>query len=227
MIRKKCMESVSDCCPSSLQTHYIWCQSVCCLDVDANQISLIDAPYMSLCFLDTNGVHRHWALIMLVVVSDTLTMCDSCSVQAPWKWMILVYSLQLDRWWFLCTGSLGTDGICICKVPAFDTEDIGCVQGLVWLSLLDTEGGCQWMVSAWCPHIWTQMILVVWAICRGWCVWALWTRMVSVDGVRSDWRGLFATLSPTAFNMQLTMQTPRIFAISHADTHIIIPDKSM
>ena len=135
---------------SSLQTHYIWCQSVCCLDVDANQISLIDAPYTSLCFLDTNGVHRHWALIILVVVSDSLTMCDSCSVQAPWKWIILVYFLK-EGWWLLCTGSLDTDGICISKVPALDTEDIGCVQGFMWLSPFDTEGRCQWILSAWCP----------------------------------------------------------------------------
>ena len=165
MIRKTCMESVSDCCPSSLQTHYIGCQSVCCLDVDANQISLIDAPYTSLCFLDTNGVHRHWALIILVVVSDSLTMCDSCSVQAPWKWMILVYSLK-DGWWLLCTGSLDTDGICISKVPALDTDDIGCVQ---WFDVAEPfrHGG---KVSVdgvrMVPPIWTKMILVVWAITR-------------------------------------------------------------
>ena len=48
-----------------------------------------------------------------------------------------------------------------------------------------------------------------------------------MDGVGSDWRGLFATLSPTAFNMQLRMQTPRIFSVSYADTHIIISDKAM
>ena len=35
---------------------------------------------------------------------------------------------------------------------------------------------------------------------------------VSVDGVGSDWRGLFATVGPTDFNMQLTLQTPSEFS---------------
>ena len=113
---------------------------------------------------------------MLVLVSDSLAMCDTFSVQAPWKRMILAYSDDLsvffrDGWWLLCTGLLDTDGICICKVPALDTDDIGCVQwfdvaepfghggkvsvdnigslgniqGLVCLSPLDTHG-----VSGWC-----------------------------------------------------------------------------
>ena len=37
-----------------------------------------------------------------------------------------------DRRWLDCPGSLDTDGICISKVPALDTYDIGClvnVQG--------------------------------------------------------------------------------------------------
>ena len=48
-----------------------------------------------------------------------------------------------DGWWFLCSGSLDTDGICISKPPSLDTGDIGCLgnmHGLVCLSPLDAEG---------------------------------------------------------------------------------------
>ena len=48
-----------------------------------------------------------------------------------------------DGWWFLCSGSLDTDGICISKVPALDTDDTGCLANIHWfvcLSPLGTEG---------------------------------------------------------------------------------------
>ena len=48
--------------------------------------------------------------------------------------------------WLEGSGSLDADGVCISEVPALDRDAIGCVQWLVCLSPLDTEG-----VSGWCP----------------------------------------------------------------------------
>ena len=72
--------------------------------------------------------------------------------------------VKRDGWWFLCSGSLDTDGICISKPPSLDTDDIGCLgnmHGLVCLSPLDAEG-------AGSVSFLDVVILVLWSIYMGW-----------------------------------------------------------
>ena len=91
-------------------------------------------------------------------------------------------SISIGHW--LCLKWLVSASLIVCAVSQLYWH--------LWGVFLETDGGfcvqALWirMVSVFLSRLpWTRMILVVWAICMGWCVWALWTRRE--PGVCRSW----------------------------------------